>query len=188
MLKLRCCTAFGSAHLSTVARACRALRKLTLSRCEAVGDDGLVAVAAHCPMLEKLDVSWADGVTDVGIVAALSMPRLAILAAQGCKAITAVVAQAIVDAPSLRLADLSWVNAFSTELVEDVLRAHPKLAVVDYYGVLCKGAASEARMARRGGAVQSPQQQQQQRGEPETSDDGARGVWAKRRGNNFDTG
>ena len=38
--------------------------------------------------------------------------------------------------------DLSWVNAMETSVVEDLVRANPKLCIVDYYGEHVKGGES----------------------------------------------
>ena len=46
------------------------------------------------------------------------------------------------SARELRWVDLSWVNAMETSVVEDLVRANPKLCIVDYYGEHVKGGES----------------------------------------------
>lgn len=131
-LRLRC-TAVGDAVVAEVSRRCPGLEEIDLCRGGPVTDASATALGARCPSLRSVDVGWSD-VGDEGACALLrGCPALRCLSLEGCKGVTAAIADAVVAAPTLRLLDCSWVNNFSSKVASSLRTLRPNLQVLDYY-------------------------------------------------------
>ena len=140
MLKLRACETIGARVVHSAAMHCPNLYKINVARCNHVSDAAIVALAQNCPRLRDVNVAWSD-CDDSGASSLLKMCReLTHLSVSGCKTVSKEgIENGVVNHPTLRWVDASWVNAIS-ESVAQAFVAQRKLAsptvsleVVDYY-------------------------------------------------------
>lgn len=131
-LRLRC-TAVGDAVVAEVSRRCPGLEEIDVCRGGPITDAAATALGTRCASLRVADVGWSD-VGDEGACALLrGCPSLRYLSLEGCKGVTAAIAEAVVAAPTLRVLDCSWVNNFSSKVASSLRTLRPDLQVLDYY-------------------------------------------------------
>lgn len=63
-LSLNCLFQITEHGLVSIAKQCKQLRKLNVSRCYGVTDRGVAALVQGCPLLTELDIGWCYKVSD----------------------------------------------------------------------------------------------------------------------------
>ena len=63
-LSLNCLFQITEHGLVSIAKQCKQLRKLNVSRCYGVTDRGVTALVQGCPLLTELDIGWCYKVSD----------------------------------------------------------------------------------------------------------------------------
>lgn len=63
-MSLNCLFQITEHGLVSVAKQCKQLRKLNVSRCYGVTDRGVAALVQGCPLLTELDIGWCYKVSD----------------------------------------------------------------------------------------------------------------------------
>lgn len=130
-------TKMDSAGIQRIAKCCKNISVLNLSRCVDIDNEAMICLGCNC-QLRSLDISWAP-VGSEGVLNLLEKSILLnVLCLQGCKTIDQLVmdifmgnvAGGMYMPLALKFLDLSWVNICSEQHAKSISKTWPGIFVV----------------------------------------------------------